>query len=143
MESNPFYKRFRNRTQFLNKEGVLKLGVFHVSKKAPSKRKVHSDTASLLSASISPSNNKSKQLFPPIIHSQNKSFSFIKYPCICGGTIPNLQDMRNQSFEVPKQGSSSFGYSWKKKLLPLNASFSNEPNTRKNMKRNNSLILRN
>ena len=143
MESTSFYKRFKNRMQFVNKEGVLKLGVLHVSKKAPSTRKVHSDTSTLLSASISPS-NKSTPFFPSIYHNSQKSLSFMKYACICGGSVTNMQDLRYQSFETPEQTSSIVGYSRKKrKVLHFKVPSGRNPETIKNIRRNNSVVVKN
>lgn len=131
MESSSFYKRFKNKTQFVGKEGLLALGVFYVNKKPVSKRKLHAYSPSVPNIVQSPNNSF---LSGDSFQNVNRSYGQIRLPKL---------DCKKPSLHNPKKylnnsiSSSSLGYSLKKRIL-LNQQSSE--NRLKVHQRNNSIV---
>ena len=83
MKSNSFYKRFKNRSQFISKEGSFELGKFSVARKNIIKSKIHSDYDVLRFSDISPiSPNTNNNSISDTYQKVNQSCSITKLPTL-------------------------------------------------------------
>ena len=138
MEPISFYKRFKNRSQFISKEGNIQLGSHSVMKKAVSTTKIHSDYEALRIFDTSP-------IFTIVKHNSisdpyqqiNKSFSMIKLPSLSKTNSKKKIVLRDQT-EVNKINPHQLGYSMKLKKKQLS---NQNLNSSLYIKRQGSLII--
>jgi hypothetical protein len=112
MDSNSFQKRFKNRTQFISKEGNISLGTYHVPKVDLSPNKLHIDSVLNRTGVIKPIKSITKTPSAPDIYSNvNKSYTNIKLP-----KISRNIEIKTDNFEA-NLAHFKTSYSLKKKKL--------------------------